>query len=340
MFGLLRKRVAGLSTAPVRFTVRTLSSVPRPATGVSNATTTSRVTLCCIPQRSISNNSKGLVGFKRHDPACRIFVGNLPHGVTDEELGPVFAEFGDVADIQWRMSNTFNYIIDLLTLGTAPTTHKESKPSAIAWILYASPEGANAVLESVEEKPIFLGGRRLRVEKPVLGGTKVTPMAPPPEGFKVYVGNLPYSATDDDLGNMLSNYGDIMDVRKRMLLVLLYFICSHSISAPRPDGTPATFAFVWFAKREDADKLVKEAQNYPIYLRERQLVVTEAKSPDPHLKHAVAKRPVRDPTKRPTNTVFMGNLPATTTEEELREFCKDFGTVNRIALSSSYCSLL
>ncbi|MBN2477945.1 RNA-binding protein [Candidatus Micrarchaeota archaeon] len=60
---------------------------------------------------------------------------------------------------------------------------------------------------------------------------------------KLYVGNLPYSLTKEDLVNLFSSYGEISDA------VLI---------TDRMTGRSKGFGFVTFENDEDADKAIAE----------------------------------------------------------------------------------
>lgn len=61
---------------------------------------------------------------------------------------------------------------------------------------------------------------------------------------KLYVGNLPYEATDTTLTELFSEYGEVTEA----------VVISDKFS-----GRSKGFGFVTFAKDEDAEKAVKEA---------------------------------------------------------------------------------
>ena len=60
---------------------------------------------------------------------------------------------------------------------------------------------------------------------------------------KLYVGNLPFSATEEELRSLFSQYGEVQSV---------------SIVADRESGRPRGFAFV---EMENADEAIKNLDN-------------------------------------------------------------------------------
>jgi RNA recognition motif-containing protein len=79
---------------------------------------------------------------------------------------------------------------------------------------------------------------------------------------KVFVGNIAWSVSEDDLGNAFSQYGEIED------LVILKDRYTH-----RSRG----FGFVTFDSDDDADKAIEALNGFN--LNGRDLVVNEAKPP-------------------------------------------------------------
>lgn len=58
---------------------------------------------------------------------------------------------------------------------------------------------------------------------------------------KLYVGNMPYSTTEDQLGAMFAEAGQVVDV---------------AIIKDRDSGTPKGFAFVTMASQDEAQKAI------------------------------------------------------------------------------------
>lgn len=77
---------------------------------------------------------------------------------------------------------------------------------------------------------------------------------------KLYVGNLPYKTTQDDLSSMFSKVGAV---------------ASATVISDKFTGRSKGFGFVEFASDEDAEKAVKEFNGYEI--DGRKLVVNEAR---------------------------------------------------------------
>ncbi|MCF8260062.1 MAG: RNA-binding protein [Melioribacteraceae bacterium] len=78
--------------------------------------------------------------------------------------------------------------------------------------------------------------------------------------MNLYVGNLNYGVTDEDLNELFSQYGEIT---------------SAKIIMDKFSGKSKGFGFVEFASNDDANKAVEELNGTDF--RERKLVVNEAR---------------------------------------------------------------
>ncbi len=79
---------------------------------------------------------------------------------------------------------------------------------------------------------------------------------------KLYVGNLPYQVTSDELKSMFSEFGEIVDA---------------VVIADRDSGRSKGFGFVEFSSEEDAKKAVDAMAGKE--MDERKLVVNFARPP-------------------------------------------------------------
>ncbi len=93
---------------------------------------------------------------------------------------------------------------------------------------------------------------------------------------KVYVGNISFKATEDDLRDLFSKSGEVESVK--------------IINDPQT-GRPRGFGFVEMANEEDARKAI-EALNGTSFM-ERTLSVAEAKAHKPRERRGYGDRPRR-----------------------------------------------
>ena len=78
--------------------------------------------------------------------------------------------------------------------------------------------------------------------------------------MNIYVGNLSYKATEDDLKAAFSRFGEVT---------------SASIIRDKVSGQPKGFGFVEMAVKADAEKAIKELDGVP--LKGREIKVNEAR---------------------------------------------------------------
>lgn len=83
-------------------------------------------------------------------------------------------------------------------------------------------------------------------------------------GRKLFVGNVPFTATEDHLREFFSNIGEVETVR--------VVVVPHT-------GQPKGFAFVEMVEEEDAKKAIVELNGKPFMGRD--LVVSDARPPKP-----------------------------------------------------------
>ena len=106
------------------------------------------------------------------------------------------------------------------------------------------------------------------------------------EGTKLYVGNLPFSVTLEDLKKVFSPYGEITDA---------------IVMSDKFTGRSKGFGFVTFAKNEDAEKAISELNEKDV--QGRNIKVSVSKPFDP----SNSSRPRRDFGDRPKRNFSGGN---------------------------------
>ncbi|KAL1418717.1 hypothetical protein MTO96_025747 [Rhipicephalus appendiculatus] len=150
--------------------------------------------------------------------------------------------------------------------------------------------------------------------------THLPTQGPPPpdvalDRSRIYIGNLPHTVTEDDVRELVEPYGAVRDV----------FVNSQK-----------GFAFVKMDSPQSAEAVVT---NLDMNLRRgRRLRVTPASNAKGKLAKALgqgggAVRP-RDEKPGGRCRLFVGNLPASTGEEELRRLFSEHGEVQETFLNS------
>jgi RNA recognition motif-containing protein len=195
--------------------------------------------------------------------------------------------------------------VDLINI---PRDRSTQKPRGFAFVDMSSSEELEAAIAAVDGT--MVEGRELRVMKSVAKGDVAKSNAPrkersegpggPPKGTKkIYMGNVPFSVTKEEVKDFYSEYGEVVDV----------YIPQN------PDtGVGRGFAFVTM-KEEDAAAAI-EATNGADF-GGRTLVVNEPLPPG-------KKAPSR---KSNTTKLYVGNLSFYTVVETLEDIFGEFGPV-------------
>ncbi|KAG1775710.1 hypothetical protein EV702DRAFT_1180266 [Suillus placidus] len=114
----------------------------------------------------------------------------------------------------------------------------------------------------------------------------------PPSGT-LYIGNLPYSITEDELRQSFAEFGEIVRVSL----------------GTTPEGMSRGFGHVQFASADDASKVIKADEEDPIYIMNRDIYLDHA---------AVQEQAVREP----YHTLYI--RPFGGAEDDLREIFSNF----------------
>ena len=139
--------------------------------------------------------------------------------------------------------------------------------------------------------------------------TTVASSAVPSRSSELYIGNLSFEATEDQLQEVFESYGNVVEVR---------------IPKFADSGRPRGFAFVRFESEDDA---IKACELNGTSVFNRDLVVNIS---DP----GRAKAGVGNVRKGPVSKdeVFIGNLDFDTTEEDLRELFSGYGEIAQVKI--------
>lgn len=152
----------------------------------------------------------------------KLFVGQIPNGVNEEQLRGVFSQYGRVKEVHFikdRSSNKFR---------------------GCAFVHYETKEEADAAIEALSGKYKLLDSKRELV---------VRYAGKPPEEeqeFKLYVGMLSRRSSEEDVRRLFEPYGIITEV----------FLMRH-----KETGASQGQGFVKFRFREDAQRAILAMHN-------------------------------------------------------------------------------
>ncbi|KAG8056275.1 hypothetical protein GUJ93_ZPchr0002g25097 [Zizania palustris] len=164
--------------------------------------------------------------------ARKLYVGNIPRTVTNDELGAMFAEHGTVhrAEVMYDKYTGRSRRFGFVTMSTA--------------------EEANTAIESLNDTEV--GSRKIKVNVTESFLPNIDRSAPEPEPvfvdskYKVYVGNLAKSVTTEMLKNFFSEKGEVL-----------------SATVSRIPGTSKSkgYGFVMFSSEEEVEAAVSTFNN-------------------------------------------------------------------------------
>ncbi|CAA6661593.1 unnamed protein product [Spirodela intermedia] len=185
-------------------------------------------TVCVVAQEA-----SGAVQDLSSEAARRLYVGNIPRNVSNQELSSIFGEHGSVEKAE-VMYDKYS-----------------GRSRRFAFVTMSSVEDANAAIEKLNGSDI--GGRQIKVnvtEKPLqsleLSLPQVDESSFVDSPFKVYVGNLTKNVTSEVLTKFFSERGKVL-----------------SAKVSRAPGTSKSsgFGFVTFSSEEDVETAIESANN-------------------------------------------------------------------------------
>jgi len=164
--------------------------------------------------------------------ARKLYVGNIPRTVTNDELREMFAAHGTVerAEVMYDKYTNRSRRFGFVTMSTA--------------------EEANAAIEALNGTEV--GGRKIKVNVTESFLPNIDRSAPEPEPvfvdsqYKVYVGNLAKTVTTEVLKNFFSEKGQILSAT-----------VSHIPGTSKSKG----YGFVTFSSEEEVEAAVATFNN-------------------------------------------------------------------------------
>lgn len=180
-------------------------------------------------------------GRQRAAPGTRLFVGGLPRDVGTDELSELFKSHGDMTDC-------------------VVLTDDAGVNRGFGFVTYAEKAMADAAIKALDGHRI--NGRRIGVrdadDDKKKGAKKERK---DPEGLKIYIGNLPFTATQDQLKAMVAAHATVNEV----------------ILATGPGGKAKGFGFVFIAEKDKGDAVVEALNNSEVEGRKIKVDIAKAK---------------------------------------------------------------
>jgi len=155
----------------------------------------------------------------------KVYVGNVSFDTTKSDLTTYFSETGTVLDVY------------------CPTHQDTGLPRGFAFVTMSASDAENAI-ETHDGKEFM--GRSLSVRESLPRGQKLKEETK--DEVKLYIGNISFNLEEDDLSEIFSEYGEIVD---------LY------MPKDRETGRPRGFAFCTMSK-ESCTKAIEATDGYEL----------------------------------------------------------------------------
>jgi len=210
-----------------------------------------------------------------------IYIGNISFMAVESELRAAFSEYGTIAKIQM------------------PLDRNTSRSRGFAFVTMSNAEEHAAAIENLNETEV--GGRTIYVseslpkDKVAENKKKYQSQKKQKWGSKIYVGNLNFQTSMEDLNAAFAEYGEVMDC----------FIPTDY------DGNPRGFGFIQMAE-EDAVKAIEGLNG------------TELDGRTLNVNKSLPKGTKATPKQV---KLYVGNLSWGTEEEALQELFEEYGKV-------------
>ncbi|KAF7293228.1 Nucleic acid-binding protein [Mycena chlorophos] len=225
-------------------------------------------------------------GPSRITPARRLSIANLPLEATESDLRAVLEPYGRIESIRFHHT-------------------RESARRDSAHVVFDTVR-AHVIFDTVQEA---MRAREAEITLPCRLTLDYDPdHEPAPPSQRLYIGNLSYWATQDELREALEPFGAIQSLR------IMYL----------PDGKSRGIAFVFFEDMDAAQRAIAA----DIVLYGRKLLLQNAIQNRAFTTGVEVERP-RGTVSR---TLYVGNIPFASTEEEIRELFAQYGEIRAIRI--------
>ena len=177
----------------------------------------------------------------RNAPGCRLFVGGLPREVGTEELRALFAEHGDMTDC-------------------IVLTDDNGVNRGFGFVTYSEKSQADTAIEKLNGHKI--NGRKIGVRDADSDDKKgKREKRKDPEGLKLYIGNLPFKATEESIRAMFEGLATINGL----------------VIATSGDGKPKGFAFAFIKEVDKGEEIVAKLNGSEFLGRRIKVDISQAK---------------------------------------------------------------
>lgn len=190
------------------------------------------------------NGAAGEAAAEGVEESTTCFIGQLSWNVDNDWLASEFADCGEVVSARVQMDRN------------------TGKSRGFGFVEFATAEGANAAAKLNGSKEI--DGRTVKIDKTQPKAAAASPdkrakvfgdVQSPPTST-LFVGNISWNTTEDDLWGVFGDYGDVKSVR---------------LPTDRESGKPKGFGYVEFSDVESAKKAMEALKGYDLDGRQLRL---------------------------------------------------------------------
>jgi len=174
-------------------------------------------------------------------PGCRLFVGGLPREVGTDQLRELFTPHGEMTDC-------------IVLVDDAGANR------GFGFVTYASKGMADTAVAALDGHRI--NGRRIGVRDADSNDKKKKPNRKDPEGLKLYIGNLPFSATQEQITALIAPHATVSEV----------------VIATDPSGKSKGFAFAFIKETDNGEAVVSTLSGTELEGRKIKVDIAKAKA--------------------------------------------------------------
>lgn len=167
-----------------------------------------------------------------------VFVGNLPPTCTKKQLIKIFCRFGKIESVRFRCAHG-SKVLPKRTVAKQGWANTDQSSEMIAYVVF---EKEDSTVKSLEANGTLLEGRHIRVDN--VEGTSQHK-----HSHSVFVGNLPFTITNERLREALQQCGEIEGTR---------------VVRDKKTGIGKGFGFVLFKEKAGVMFALKQAKNLEI----------------------------------------------------------------------------
>ncbi|RMZ81307.1 hypothetical protein DV737_g2597, partial [Chaetothyriales sp. CBS 132003] len=240
-----------------------------------------------------------------------LYVTNYPPAADDAFIRTLFQPFGDIVSVRFP-------------------SLQGNKRRRFCYLEFKSPDQAQAALE-LDGREVEGLSMTVKISNPALRKQRHVALG---QGNVVFVGQLPFRASEDELTRAFAGFGDIEQVRmprdvqnksrNKGIAFITYKTADSAQSALCMDSTD-------FHGRKIKVNLADD-QSHPQSRRS----LARSSSPNPKFDRDTASSPANNVEMRRQRTIVLADVPDTVNESRIRAVADKFGPVVKVMLRTNH----